>query len=181
MRKNAILFILIMTMIFSFKVNDSYADPNPTKAKALKGIKSMSIVVRNLSQAAKDLKLTKEKIMDKVDRKIRPAGIIIISETERKKMKDTPFLYVDVDTTLNHVTYVCNFFVQLRKDDPSERDPRKVARATIWESGIIGGGEKDVALEWVNETLDNLIDNFVDDYSSVNPKTGSKQPAADNR
>jgi len=175
MKKKSLLFIFLMMLISSFKVNNSYAVTNEDNAKTLKGIKSIYIVFEDFAQkkgeiGIKELGITEEQIIEKMELKLRLAGIKIISREECLKTKGSPLLLISSDIYLRGDSFGYVIFITLNQNVLLERNTKLQTSAITWNHmsyGIIG---KNNTSDKILKLIDEISDLFLNDYLSVNPK-----------
>jgi hypothetical protein len=143
-----------------------------SSVESLRGIEAMEVLIRRLPVEIKWIGLTEEQIRTEVKSKLRLAGIKVLSRKECLKIKWSPSLCVDIYCASDHKEYwiACNMRVEFNQAVMLNRNTNMRTIATTWSDQYTGVGGKDSILPGVQLLLYQLIDCFVNDYLSVNPK-----------
>lgn len=150
------LFMLFCTIIPNAQANTSQGlEELIDRFQLFTACEPMSLLVEELPEDAKKIKLTEKAITNSVDSKL-PIGRILYKESAGSQ------LYVNVSV----VKSAFNINLEFRRflDDP--RFPELFGMATTWNQTIIGqhGGSADYILS----TLSRMVDEFLAKYLRVN-------------
>lgn len=165
--KNIFTFALIISSLLSIE-NEIYGQVFE-QWENLKNIDSL-YVLENISKDAEDLGLSKSRIKNIVELRLRREGIKIV-----KNIMD---LCISVNIDIHAIKYIngkysdnvslwmrieIEEFVYLRRSGKFKFIP-------TWSSIRVGGSPKSDFLEWVEKGLNECIDEFLNDYYKANPK-----------
>jgi hypothetical protein len=159
-RMNTLLLFSIMFIALPRGV--SAAPTDQQSAESLKGLKSIAIVVEDLSEDEKRFGLTKGLIQTDVELKLRLAGIRVVPDAELPA-----FAVVHVTVIASPSGFAAAVEVALMQWVSLARNPSIGSLATTWkENEVIGkpnGSE-------IRESVKNHVDRYVNAWLSVNPK-----------
>ena len=156
------------------------------KAKTLRGLRGVYVLIEGLSSDAKKAGLTKSQLQIDVEVELRKAGILVLTEDERVKTPGRPYLYVNVTSVAlpgefkglyaYHVTVQLNQMADLRRNRSIGIYGITWERAYVGYSGkshlkrAVREGVKDYVNAFINETVRDYVNAFINDYLTVNPK-----------
>jgi hypothetical protein len=135
--------------------------------KVLRGLKGVLVIVTPLSIGAKSLGLIQSQIQTDVEKRLRQAGIGVLTEKAMLGMPEMPCLYVRV--TANHESKRGSFStymieVELWEEVTLARG--SVDKAIVWNKAISGWGD----IISIQGAISDKIDQFINDYLAANPK-----------
>lgn len=162
-----IKLIPVIIILFS-----SMAQAQSIGKETLKGIKGMQVVIEMLGDDIEKDGLRLSYIQNDVEVKLRIVGIKVLAEEDIQYEPGMPFLHVKVNSCKNDELESYAFFVigELKQNVKLERDYSIPCITTTWHStGVIGTiGAEDV--NEIRDYVDDEVEEFIDDYLSVNPK-----------
>ncbi len=138
--------------------------------RTLNGIKSLLVVVEEVTPDAKEIGLTPEILEKDVKAKLKEAGIRVVSQEEWLKLPGSPYLYlqtsvVKVDRAGNYAFTVAASVLQ---DVYLKRDPAiDLAEATTWSVGSHGHTDRRNR-GFVRQAVADMVDLFVAAYREAN-------------
>ena len=139
--------------------------------KQLTGLKGVFVLVKELDPDASKIGLTKETIQRDVELKLRMAGIQTLTQQERYSEPGKPFLYINLNVTNISDSFVYNIFVELMQKVRLVRMPGLVHTGITWSKGSTGQvGRNKMPEQVIRNRIKHLVDAFLNDYQSVNPK-----------
>ena len=138
--------------------------------ESLRGLKGVCVMVESLGPSF-DGKLTRDKIKIDAELKLKLAGIKVISDREIFHTKAWPILHISVFShrAAGSIGYSIN--VALMQLVNLRRDPAKSLLAGTWSTrsaGVIG----ELQMETLQSSIKDKVDEFINDFLSVNPKMG---------
>lgn len=138
---------------------------------SLGGLKSIYIVTESIGRFDPADGLTGEQLREDAEKKLRQAGIKIMTEEEWPKAEGRPMLHIDIDYWKNEDgSFLANLELKVEQHVFLERDPSiKVDSITWMESQIILPKAGKLAEDVRNE-LGILMDKFIVDYKAANQK-----------
>jgi hypothetical protein len=152
--------------VFLFLLCPSIFGQDDLARQSLKGITNVAVTVEDLPAELQKAGLTKSQIQTDIEVKLRLAGIGTSSEAstlfavEIQSMKpgDLPFRF-------------CILWVGIEQPARLTRDPNNVAMGITWHAlSWALYGEKDANTPVLRNGIRDLVDRFVNDYLTVNPK-----------
>ena len=163
--------VLVMLLLFTmFCASDVFAQQPKFEIESLRGLKGICVVIESLSPDIEKDGLRIENIQTDVELKLRLAGIKVLTGEERIKEPGTPFLYVNVSSSKSELgIYTFSINIQLRQLVFLARDLDTRIFACTWIKGTIGTIGANNVVDIRDYVKDN-VDNFINDYLSVNPK-----------
>ena len=140
--------------------------------KSLRGLQGVNVLIERLSSDAEQAGLNSTNIQTDVELKLRLAGIKVLSEEESIKQRGYPYLYVDAIVGVSkNPSGLAYYSVRcaLKQAVTLTRDDSISTIATTWDTSIAGlvGTNK---LQNIRDDIKDLVDEFINDYLSVNPK-----------
>ena len=138
--------------------------------EVLKGINRLDVSIEFLSDGARKIGLTDERLRTVTELRLRKEGIAILERVDKmtleemKKFLRTPNIYVNASVAGNafHVDLEIHEQVSLDRDKSIE------CVATSWGRGVTGIHTNDP--EYIISSLGELLDVFLNDYYKANPK-----------
>jgi len=174
MRKVKWIVLSMVTVLFlvSPYVNAEYV---ANDKEVLRGIENIGVVIEKLSRKAKKLGITKNNLRTDVELKLQSAGIAVVAPDELNTNPEIPFLLVTVILGYSKPTFIYAVLVGLNEKVHLKRDPKIISYAMPWWRIIKQEhiGEKGMERE-VRNTLEYLIDEFIKNHRSVNPRKPRK-------
>jgi hypothetical protein len=152
----------------------------------LKGLTGVSVRVERLSENAKQDGLDERALQTAAEQKLRQAGIGVLTPAQATQAPGSPILYIFINAKplfyptgvtfdpagrpYNDPPYVVMVTVALLQDVVSARDPNlKIHEAKTWDAGYLRSLDRS-ALKQAGATVGDLVDGFIADWRSVNPK-----------
>ena len=145
-------FLLFISLCFASQTSNS-------NSAALKGLKTMFVLVEDLPQKAADMGLTAERIKTETEAKLRGEGISVPDYSY-----EDPYL----DISVNVVNMAFSVEVSLRESVVLKRDKSINCRAATWLNSVTGVHSDNP--NCIVDGLQALLDSFVHDYYQANPK-----------
>jgi len=143
------------------------ASPFSFGQRSLKDLQAIRVLVEDLNSEGRRTGLTEEQVKTDVELQLRKVGI-------RVDESASEFLYVSVQIleaeAIDHFVYC--LLVALRQPVTLIRDSSIFAIAATWDRESFGIVPEDRApRNNIRESIRNLVDNFLNDYLTVNPVT----------
>lgn len=161
MRKKSYAILLIIFWVTLIGKN-ALAEEILKEYKLLKGIEKVNVVVGELTEDAKKIGLTEERIQTVTELRLRKEGIEVIEILESTSPGICLYISIGVVGGAFSVSLGLNEAVYL------ERMPEVETIAATWHRGLTGthGNSSD----YIVTALSALIDQFLNDYYKANPK-----------
>ena len=164
----------VLAMLFLFTMvcaSGVYAQVYDGDIESLRGLKGVYVMIGDLKPDIEEDRLEKEQIQTDVELKLRLAGIKVLTREEYEKELGRPYLYVSGISMKREIgSHVFNTQVELVQQVQLTRNTKISLTTKTWSTSDIGYvGEKDVA-NYVRDAIKDGVDEFINDYLSVNPK-----------
>ena len=154
--------------------------------EALRGLTGVSVRVERLSESARQDGLDEGSIQADAERRLRQAGIAILTPGRAAKEPGNPTLYIFVNAKLlfyptgvtfdpagrpyNSPPYVVMVTVALLQSVVSARDPSlRLRDVKTWDAGYMRSLDHGL-LKQAGNTVGDLVDEFIGDWRAVNRK-----------
>jgi len=131
--------------------------------KSLKGIGAVRVVVEDLDDDAKALGLDEQTIQTDAELKLRLAGMRVLSDAEWIVALGQPYLYLRVTATGGAAAYE----VALCQNARLGRNGDLAAGVITWSQL---SADSNPTAAGVRNGIKDLVDTFLNDWLSVNPK-----------
>lgn len=171
MKKARCWIVLVCMILFSMKLHSfAVAQDYEAPLKTLDGLKGVYVSIEPLDPDIKGAGLTENQLKMDVERKLRTAGVKVLTKQEWSKAPGRPAFWVRLGSArlgTNHFFYI---IVGLIQDVNLSRAPSFQTSAPTWyiSSGIgTTGGELG---ELCRRTVKEMTDIFINQYLSVNQK-----------
>ena len=162
-------FILMvgLAMAFSLARSNSSVFAADTERESLRGLNGVYIFIDDLSPNLERAGLSKNQIQTDVELKLRLAGIKVLTREEWKKEKGVPYISVVIDASPQRQKEPFPVFIMVRLQQGVRlyRNSLLMHTAT-WE--VLSNGV--LSKENIRAGVKDLVDKFINDYLSVNPK-----------
>jgi hypothetical protein len=138
----------------------------------LKGLQGVGVVIEEIAPDLEKDGVSEAQLQTRVELKLRQAGIRVFTRDERLKAPGYPYLYLVITSVHDpsspaYAAYMSLQLTELVKLTHDRSMP--FASATIWQQGRVAlVGTK--RLRMIYETVDDLMDVFVNDCLAANPK-----------
>ena len=155
--------VLVMLLIFP-----GVSHALTTNQKPLVGLEGVQVVVEGPGPEGERLGLSKNQIKTDVERRLRKAGIRVLTNQEQVETPGTPHLYVKISASINKMG-IFDYSINVDLIEIVTPFTGGTAFATVWETGEAGS----VGLNNINQIqprINSLVDRFINDYLAANPK-----------
>ena len=137
--------------------------------KSLRGLKGVFVTIQGLKEYMEKDGLTKLQVKTDVELRLRKAGIRVLPEEGFPPGKDYAVLFVNLNSYKMNAGYAFNCSVEVLQGAILLRDPEIIGPFATWSTFHTGYAPKD-KLRFIREGLNDLVDQFINDYLTVNPK-----------
>jgi len=138
----------------------------------LQGLKGVRVLMEDLAPEVEREGLVKNQLQRNVEEKLRSAGIRVFSQEETVRTPGEPYLYVNVNVNFaKGEEEVCSYSIDIAiiQNVTLARNPKQTSYAITWSTGGVGMiGKK--SLRELKESVDEIVEIFVQAFFSVNPK-----------
>jgi len=148
---------------------------------SLWGVKGITVVVNEITEDGNKCGLDKKKIQTKVELKLRLVGIKVPSNVVwSNDTCSSGFLYITINTLGLEISDKDQTDFYFHDIDVSFRQPTKLLKVSpndivlseTWGKGYLSSAGKNISVNYVYDTLDDIVDSFINDYLEANPKSG---------
>ncbi|MFC1814723.1 hypothetical protein ACFL0M_02040 [Thermodesulfobacteriota bacterium] len=162
LKHNIFIFAILLLLILPSLV---FGDSDE---ESLRGIKGFNVSVEEFDPELERDGLTIGLIQTDIELKLRMAGIKVLPEGELFKEPGMPYLYILVNgkKLINMNEYVYNINVLVYQNALLIRNKEQYSVQT-WDTSLIGGSPD---IQDIRQSIKDLMDDFLADYLSVNPK-----------
>lgn len=162
-----IFMILVLTELRSLE--PAFAQDDEISRQTLRGLQGVQVVMEPLRPEIKGDGLTVDGLRTNTEKKFEIAGIKVLSETENQMTPGSPYIYVHSNVSKYRylLGYIYTNRVELVQDVYLVRAFKIKAGAVTWSISTTGFAPK---LEDIRTSMEDLVDNFIRAYLSVNPK-----------
>ena len=143
------------------------------KQLSLAELKAVYVFVQGLTEETIKRGLKAEQIKADVEKKLGQVGVEVVSEQESANQPGSPTLYVNISAYKREraPVYVYHIDVGLMQSVVLERDEQIRIMSITWMKGrLVGYCPSKELVKSVNETIEYLMDRFIEDYKAANPK-----------
>jgi hypothetical protein len=140
--------------------------------EVLQGLEAVRVKVERLKAEIEQDGLFASTLQSDVELKLRLAGIKVLSEEQSLENPDSPYLYLFVDAFKHSEGYVYRIQISLREPVMIIRKRMKASATTLRirdELGITAN------LSEIREEAQDVVDEFIKAWQSVNRKKGEKK------
>jgi hypothetical protein len=166
MRKKRLAAILAIAFLLLLTV--SIAAEN-LKQRPLRGLKGVYVAVENMDPQAERLGLSKAQILSDVELRLRKAGIRVLTQKERLETPGYPFLYVNLSPFIMQDLPLVAYSIRVELQETVMLARGFVTPGKIWNAnrlGTVGTGK----IRELQGKVDNMVEEFINDYLGANPK-----------
>ncbi len=128
----------------------------------------LGVLIESLPSVAQQRAgLDQSQLRTDIELKLRLAGISVVTASGT-----TPYLYLNINCIETSVRGVaCSIDVRLSENvSLIHRTAPDTSIATTWEMGTLISTPQSGASDYVRQSMKNLVDVFLNDYLSVNPR-----------
>jgi len=173
--KNLPGIIAVAAVVLQLVSHCVQAEDVVSDKESLRGIKRIGVTVGNISHTAKKMGINKNSLRKYTELKLRAEGITVANHDELHADSAIPSLQVGFYLSYTKPSYMYTVMVGLNEKVHSERDPKIISYAMPWWRIIRGENIGRIGFEKeVEGTLRKLLNEFVNDYFSVNPRQAIK-------
>jgi len=173
--KNLMGFIAIAVVVLQLVSHCVQAEDVVSDKESLRGIKRIAVTTGIISRNAKKMGISRKSLRKSIELKLRAEGITVANHDELHADSEIPSLQVGFYLSYSKPAYMYTVMVGLNEKVHLERDPKIIAYAMPWWRIIRGENIGRIGLEKeVDGTLRKLLNEFLNDYFSVNPKQAIK-------
>lgn len=164
MRTIELVLLLVCGQFGQAMASDSKADRD-----TLRGIKTIQVVVLDISADAIKDGLTVQQIRTDVELRLRKAGVVVVDDLPKSNRHLT--IMAACVKRAYEGTSVYAYDVTVSFDQPAITVSNNVlAVLSTWSVGSVGLAGSSNMSRFVRETIGNFVDEYINAYLSVNPK-----------
>ena len=146
-----------------------------TEREVLRGVRSVYVLIEDLSEDAMDAGLTQGTLQTDVEVKLRTAGITVASDENRWLAENIPNITLYVNANIMKAAYTPNYAVNISVEVWDlvilYRDGNPYfTTATIWSGAGLGLYGENWVRDDSRQKIKDYVDEFINDYLAENPK-----------
>ena len=171
--KMVIALMAVALQLFSPFVK---AETVSSDKESLRGIKRIGVTIGELSPHAKEIGIKRKYLRQNIELKLRTDGITTVSSDELHANREIPYLLVTI--LLSYSKPTCSYVVMVGLNERVHlaRDPTIISYAIPWWRILKGEHIGTIGLaKEVENTLQKLLNEFVNDYFASNPREAVMQ------
>jgi hypothetical protein len=142
-----------------------FAQAQSRRSASLKGISALTVLVEELPYSAKNLGLTDDAIQTDVELKLRLGGLRVVTQGEALAVPGMPTVYIRI--TVTDDARAASIEVELDQNALLERNQEPVVGVGTWQKAVLVSNP---SAQGIRNTVKDLLDRFLNDWLSVNPK-----------
>ena len=152
------------------------AEQGPGDRETLRGIKHIGIQIGEISPSAKAKGIERKYLRRNIALKLQSKGIAVVNDDQLESNREIPYLLVTLLLSYSEPIYSYVVMLGLNEKVHLARDPKMTPNAMPWWRIIKGQyfGTPGLLKE-IDKTLIQLLDEFCNDYLSVNSPGTSTQ------
>lgn len=142
------------------------ADP---ERETLRGLDGVMVLVEDLRPDVIADGVTVKMIQTAAEKKLKAAGIKVLSENELMSTPGYPYLYINLNSIKppGGSGYIYSISLELYQAVTLDRDSKNKCLASTWEVSMVGMVTTS-QLKGVVDRISALVDEFMDDYAAAN-------------
>lgn len=161
-----VLMSLAVTVAFVSDVARAAGDSG-----TLRGIDKMSVLIEGLDSDSTNYGVTEQMLRTQVELELRRTGIKVVEFKTAPTVPTTLYVWLAAMRHIGSRFHVYTINLELKQDAALRRNPQIIAfYATTWDKRSLNLISSDNYANNVRSTLSKLLDEFLNDYLSVNPK-----------
>ena len=159
------LLVLVTVMSLLLLTPEVFGGPR----EHLRGLKGVYVDIEGLKEDMEKDGLTKLQVKTDVELRLRKAGIKVLTKEELPLPKEYAVLFVNINSAKMSDSYAFNCSLEVMQAAKLLRDPEITGPFITWTKLDTGYTPKD-NLRLIREALADQVDQFINDYLTVNPK-----------
>lgn len=163
------LIFTVLGLIELRSLTPFFAQDDESSRQTLRGLQGVHVVIESVNPKIKGDRLTADRLRADMEQKLEKAGIEVLSETENQMTPGRPYMYVNVNILKYKYfpAYIYNIRVEVVQDVYLVRLVDVKTGGVTWSINTAGIAPQ---LRDIRTSIENLLDYFIETYSSVNPK-----------
>jgi len=160
--------VLAATYLMTISVLSAQAGPGSNQT--LQGVTTLGVLIEEVGPTATKIGLTEERLRSLVEAALRKGGVPVVGPERFKANPALPYFYVRLSVLeqAHSPTYVFSISVQFKQGVLLERDPKRSATATTWETGYFGVVGQ-LKSESIKDSTMEQVDRFINAFKNANP------------
>lgn len=171
-RTITIIMRLVLGLVAAITSVSTATADNPWQRPALQGLTAVGVMIEGVSQELEQDGVTESHLQTDVERRLRKAGIRVLTEAEWQQTPESPYLYVRVTAARRaYGLYGYAISLHLKQMVVLGRDADIQLFAATWETGGAGTiGAMNV--RGLRQSVIIYVDEFITAYREMNPEAG---------
>ena len=170
----------IFAFVHCVRAEEITGEEKNIMVRPLVGLDELEVVVEELSEDAKKINLTMDDIQRIVELKLRMAGTKVLSEEESIQSVDSPYVYVNINVSeTGRNLFNANLSMEV-VESACLQGNNTCDDITTYHRGRSFSAEKNIAGQFIKDSLKEVTDSFLNDYFKANPRTEPVQTIPQN-
>jgi len=142
----------------------------------LAGLQGVAVVVEVFRPEVEKYGFSQQQYQTDVELRLRQYGVKVLSLFELTKAVGSPRLYINVNPYIDEKVgfAAVSVLLELTEYVSLERNPTIMTSAVTWREGMLLTRELN-RLNEVRDSVEDLVDQFINDYLAANPKEQTPQ------
>jgi len=159
--------LLVVVLSLAELGPSAFASDLKPDRESLKNLKGVYVNIQDVQRDLLQAGLSKDQIRKDIELKLRVAGIKVLTQKEHFKEKGAPFLHVYLNTiSTKQGAFIYSIFFGILEEVSLVRNDI-IVDAITWSTSGMGYDY----MEGIRTQIKNRVDEFINAYLSVNPKT----------
>lgn len=168
-------YSLITFLVFLFSLSmistSSFSQGEIVEINTLKGLKGIGVTVDDFDADAKSDGLNQESLKTAITKKLKKAGIKVLTSQELGTISGQPQLALNVHSIKQPgPIYIFTVTLDFNQIVLLERNTGLTAVSPTWSILTTGGALPEDLVANVKAAVDSMLDSFIVDYKKANPK-----------
>ena len=165
---------VIILMLFLLQPVSAEREVKYIVIMPLTGLNEMKVTVADLDPGAEIWGLSIKELRSDAEQKLHIAGIKVLDRISPEN-NDAAHLYIKVETVgisdgKKFTGRAFHILVQVEDDAHLDRNPSRYVPGISWRGSKIAVASREDFVFFVREDLEDLLEEFLDDYRVANPK-----------
>jgi hypothetical protein len=135
----------------------------------LHGIDALCVSIDDLEPEVEKHGLTKDKLREDIESKLRLASIKVVSEKESLKIRGMPCISLAINSMYHEPNHYYKISFLIIQDAYLFLKPDFICSSITWHRGFFGRANKMLVEKQIRDNVKDLVDKFLNDYLAVNP------------
>lgn len=143
---------------------------------SLSGLQGVYVIIEDFDSKAEEYGFDRQVYQNDVELQLRKRGVKVFSDDEIDQVAGWPALFITVQPLISETMGIAavNISAELKEKVMLLRNPTVITPATTWKRSTLHVTGPLNKLNKIRKNVINLVNQFINDYYEVNPKSKSK-------